>query len=140
MRRTIFSFLAGMTLAAACVNAISVYAFHDVDKELAGGWNEAYLGLCLESVIFAVVVGGPVWLLTLLGRQLFRLKGSSPRPKLGFLLGVAVLPIQYLVETTVRILAHDFADLSRSLYIVFSIIVCTAVLLRDNSKQVKSTA
>lgn len=140
MRRTIFSFMAAMALTAFCLNAISVYVFHDVDKDLVGRWNEAYIELCLEFAIFTVVVGGAVWPLTLLGRRLFRLQSVSPRPNFVRFLGVGVILLQYPVEFAARVLLPRFSDLSLSLYIVASIAASAALLLRDNFKQLQPRA
>jgi hypothetical protein len=56
--------------------AVSVYIFHDVDKDKIGHWNEAFAGLCAESVLFAVIVGGGVALLTSLGGIFFILRDT----------------------------------------------------------------
>jgi hypothetical protein len=75
MLRAILLLMLGVFCTALFSAAISVYIFHDVDKDKIGHWNEAFAGLCAESVLFTVVVGGGVALLTLLGRHLFHLKG-----------------------------------------------------------------
>src|SRR5271167_3418117 len=95
MRRSIFLLMLGILCSALLCAAISVYLFHDVDKDKIGHWNEAFAGLCTESVLFTVVVGGGVALLTLLGQHLFHLKGYSPRSKLGVCLGTGVTVLQY---------------------------------------------
>src|SRR2546430_2357046 len=90
MRRAIPLLMVGIFCGALFSAAISVYVFHDVDKDSIGRWNEAFAGLCAESVWFTVVVGGGVALLTWLGRHLFHLKGYPPRSKLGLFLGIGV--------------------------------------------------
>jgi hypothetical protein len=80
----------GILCTALFIAAISVYIFHDVDQDKIGHWTEAFAGLCVESVLFTLIVGGPVWLLTLLGRHLFHLRDYSPRAMLGLFLGIGV--------------------------------------------------
>jgi len=91
MRRAILLFMLGVFCAALFIGAISVYVFHDVDKDEIGHWNEAFAGLSIELVLFTLIIGGGVALLTFLGRHLFHLKGYAPRSKLGFFLALAFL-------------------------------------------------
>jgi len=58
MRRSIFSLTLGIFCAALVVSAISVYLFRDVDQEMRGRWNEAFVQSCGESVLFALIVEG----------------------------------------------------------------------------------
>lgn len=138
MRRAILLLMLGIFCTALFSSAVSVYMFHDVDKEMIGHWNEAFAGLCTESVLFTVIVGGGVALLTLLGRRLFHLKGYSPRSTLGFFLGVGVTVIQYPWDFVGRVAFPKLADFSLSLYLVVAIVLCAIVLVRDNFKQAKS--
>jgi hypothetical protein len=119
------------------VSAISVYLFHDVDRDMIGHWNEAFIGLCVESTEFTLIVGAPVSLLTWLGRRLFRLTGYSPRAKLGLFLGIGVSVFQYPWEFAVRAGLPKFADFALYAYLIVAIILCTVVLLRDNFSQKK---
>jgi len=127
----------GMFCTALFSAAISVYIFHDVDKDKIGHWNEAFAGLCIESVIFTVVVGGGVALLTLLGRLLFNLKGYSPRSKLGACLGIGVTVLQYPWDFVGRTAFPKLADSSLSLYLIVAIVLCSIVIVRDNFRQMK---
>jgi len=111
---------------------------HDVDQDKIGHWNEAFVGLCVESVLFTLIVGGGVALLTLLGRHLFHLKGYSPRAMLGFLLGVGVTVLQYPWEFAVRNRLPKLTDTSLYLYLVVAIVFCAVVIVRDNLRQMKS--
>jgi hypothetical protein len=79
----------GIFFTALFLGAISVYVFHDVDPDKIGHFGEAFLGLALEAVVFSVIIGGAVWPLSLLGRRLLKLRGSSPRAGIGLLLGMA---------------------------------------------------
>jgi hypothetical protein len=49
----------GIFCTALFVAAISVYIFHDVDHDKIGHWNEAFAGLCVESVSFTLIIGAP---------------------------------------------------------------------------------
>jgi hypothetical protein len=127
----------GILSAALLLSAVSVYLFHDVDKDMIGRWNEAFAGLCTESVLFALIVGGGVTLLTLLGRHLFHLKGYSPRAKLGFILGIAVTALQYPWDYVGRLAFPKLADSSLGLYLMVAIVLCSIVIVRDNFRQMR---
>jgi hypothetical protein len=137
MRRAILLLMLGIFCTALFGAAISVYIFHDVDQDKIGHWNEAFAGLCTESVLFTLVVGGGVALLTLLGRRLFHLKEYSPRAILGFLLGVGVTIFQYPWEFAARKELPKLADSFLSLYLVVAIVLCAFVIIRDNFRQMK---
>ena len=115
MRRAILLFTIGMLFAALLIAAISVYIFHDVDKDQIGNWNEAFAGLSIEFVLFTLVIGGGVALLTLLGRRHFHLKGYSPRSKFSFLIGIGVSVLQYPWDFAGRVAFPTLADFSLSL-------------------------
>lgn len=137
MRRAILLLMLGIFCTALFSTAISVYIFHDVDKDKIGHWNEAFAGLCTESVLFTVVVGGGVALLTLLGRHLFHLKGYSPRAKLGLFLGIGVTVLQYPWDFVGRTAFPKLADSSLSLYLIVAIVLCSIVIVRDSFRQMK---
>jgi cell division protein FtsL len=137
MRRTILLLMLGLFCTALSSAAITVYIFHDVDKDMIGHWNEAFAGLCIESVLFTVVVGGGVALLTLLGRHIFRLKGYSPRAKLGLFLGIGVTVFQYPWDFVGRAAFPKLADSSLFLSLIVAIVLCSIVIVRDNFKQMK---
>jgi hypothetical protein len=48
----------GVFCTALFSSAITVYIFHDVDKDMTGRWNDAFAGLCTGSVLFTMIVGG----------------------------------------------------------------------------------
>ena len=137
MWRAILLFMLGILCAALLSDAISVYIFHDVDKDMIGHWNEAFAGLCIEFVLFTLIVGGGVALLTLLGRQLLHLKGYSPRSKLAFFLGIGVTVVQYLWDFAGRAAVPKLADSSLALYLIVAIVLCSIFLVRDNFRQMK---
>jgi hypothetical protein len=137
MRRTTLFLMLGIFGTALFGAVISVYMLHDVDQDKIGHWNEAFLGLCVESVLFTLIVGGGVTFLSLLGRHFFHLKGYSPRAMLGFLLGVGVTVLQYPWEFAVRKQLPKLANTSLYLYLVIAIVFCTVVIIRDNLRQMK---
>ena len=137
MRRTILLFILAMFGTALLNAAISVYIFHDVDKDQVGHWNEAFAGLCGEIVLFTLVVGVGLALLTWIGRLLFHLKGYSPRAKLGLFLGVGVSVLQYPWDFVGRAAFPAYADSFLSLYLIVAIVLCSIVIVRDNFRQMK---
>lgn len=137
MLRTIFLFMLGMFGTGLLNAAISVYLLHDVDKDMIGHSNEAFAGLCGEIVLFTLVIGAGVALLTWLGRLLFRLKGSSPRAKLGLFLGIGVSIIQYPWDFAGRAAFPKFADTFLSVYLIVAILVCSIFIVHDSYRRRK---
>jgi hypothetical protein len=125
----------GIFSTALFTSAIAVYVFRDVAQDNIGHRTEAFAGLCVESVLFTLVVGGPVWLLTLLGRRLFHLRDYSPRAMLGLFLGIGLTMFQYPWEFAARKLFPKLAESALSFYLMVAIVLCTVVLLRDNFRQ-----
>jgi len=117
------------------VGFVSVYVFHDVDQDKIGHWKEASEDLSIEAVVFSLIIGGAVGLLTVLARHLFHLHDSCPRARVGLSLGIAVTAFQYPCEFVVRKLVPSFAESFLYFYIAAAILFCAAVLLRDTSKQ-----
>lgn len=137
MWRAIRSLVLGMFFTALFLGAISVYVFHDVDKDRIGHWNQAFAEFSIEAVLFSLVVGGLAWLLALLGRKLLKLGGYSPAARMGLYLGIAVAVLQYPFEFAARKLVPGRADSALSLYIVLAVLICTVGLLHDTFKQRK---
>jgi hypothetical protein len=127
----------GIFCTAIFVGAVSVFVFHDVDQDKIGHWNEAFTDLFIEMIVFNLIISSAVWLLALLGRQLFGLRGYSPRARIGLFLGIAATVFQYPFEFLGRRLVPNFAEFFLSTYLVAAIFLCTAVLLRDTFKQRK---
>ena len=71
-----FYLLFGFLLVTLLLGAISVYIFHDVDKEMAGQWDLVFIGLAVEALIFSVGI-------TILAITLTHLKQVVPNPKIG---------------------------------------------------------
>jgi hypothetical protein len=138
MRRSIFCLIVGIFCTALLGSAVSVYLFHDVDRDMVGRLNEAFLALCIESILFALIVGGAAGLLTALGRLAFRLRGYSPYAMPSFFLGVGVTVLQYPWDFSARKLFPKLADLSLSIYLAAAIGLCTVVLLRGILRRKKA--
>lgn len=137
MGRAILLLMLGIFCAALSIAAISVYVFHDVDKDQIGHWNEAFAGLCMKFVLFTLIIGAGVALLVFLGRSLFHLKGYSPRLKLAFFLGISVSVLQYPCEFIGRVLFPKLEDFTLSLYLLVAIVVCAIVIVRNSFRQMK---
>ncbi len=137
MRRTILLFTSGIFFTALLCAAVSVYLFHDVDTELIGHWNQAFAGLCSESLLFAAFIGLGVGLFSFLGRQLLHLKGYSPRAKLALFLGIGVTLVQYPWDFAGRKAFPKHADSSLALYMVLAIVLCSVIVIHDNLRQMR---
>jgi hypothetical protein len=137
MWRAILLLMLGIFCTALFLNAISVYVFHDVDQNKIGHWKEAFADLSIEAVVFSLIISGAVWLLALLGRPLFNLRGYSPRARIGLSLGIATAFFQYPFEFVGRRLVPNRQESFLSFYLVAAILLCTAVLLRDTFMQLK---
>ena len=121
--------------AALPIAAASVYLLHDVDRDMLGRLNDAFLGLCTESTLFALVVGGAAGLLATLGRSVLHLGGYSPRAITGFFAGIGVTICQYPWDIVARKLFPGLQQTSLSVYIFVAMFACVVVLLRDAFKQ-----
>jgi cytochrome bd-type quinol oxidase subunit 1 len=137
MWRAILLLMLGMLCTALFLDAISVYVFHDVDQDKIGHWNEAFADLSVEAVVFSLIISGAAWFLALLGRQLFNLRGYSPRARIGLSLGIAAVGFQYPFEFAGRKLVPNHAEFFLAFYLVAAVFLCTSVLLRDTIKQLK---
>jgi hypothetical protein len=137
MWRAILLFMLGVFCAALLTGAVSVYVFRDVDKELIGHWNEAFAAQCTEAVLFTLIVGCGVAVLTFLGRLVFHLSGCSPRLKLAFLLGVGIALLQYLLDFVSRAALPKLADASLSAYLIVAIALSSVIIIRDGHRQRK---
>ena len=129
------SLVLGIFSAAVLTAAVSVYVFHDVDRDQMGHWNEAFAGLCVEFVLFTVLVGGGAAILTWAGRRIFNLAGYSPRSKSAFFVGAGVAVFQYPWEFLGRWVFPKFADDFLSAYLIMAIVACAVFIVRDNAKQ-----
>ena len=125
-----FSF--GIIVGGIPINLISVYLFHDVDKERVGQWDPAYNDLAVELTIFAVAMTLVLWLLTFLGRLIFSLRGSPTNPKLGFALGLAVIIVQYPWDFVARKLFPTHSNEQLGAYMILSVFSSAAILVWDN--------
>jgi hypothetical protein len=129
-------FFIGMFATALFTNAAAVYLLHDVDADRVGKWNLAFWELTLEFFIFSLVLTLFFLLLTWIGAMVFRLRHVAPNLKLGFVLGIAVMLIQYPAEFTVRKLTPGHTAESFLLgYILLSPICCAAIILLNAHKR-----
>jgi hypothetical protein len=135
MQQSTFLLILGTLCTSLLSSALSVYVFHDVDRDRMGHLNEAFRALCGESLMFTIVFGAIVAVLTQLGNRLFHLSDYTPGSKLSCLLGIGVIVLQYPWDIAGRKLLPQFADSSLLVYLILAIFVCTAALLRDSYKQ-----
>src|SRR5437764_13494196 len=102
MWRVTYSFLSGVLIAAMITNGVAVYLLHDVDADRIGKWNLAFWDLTLEFFIFSLFLTASFLLLIWIGTRVLRLPHAALNPKLAFVLGIAVMLIQYPAELAVR--------------------------------------
>ena len=121
------------------MNAVSVYIFHDVDKELIGKWNIAFRDLLGELLLFGFLVVLVAGALTQLGRLIAKLRPAVPSPKLGFIVGVCVALAQYPVEYITRKIAVEHYSFGLDLYIILSVVIPSVVFIVACRKQQRST-
>lgn len=125
-----------MFATALLTNAAAVYSLHDVDTDRVGEWNLAFRELTLEAFIFSLVLTASFFLLTWIGTMVFRLRHVALNLKLGVVLGIAVMLIQYPAEFTARKLAPGHSADSFLLgYILLSPICCAAIILVSAHKR-----
>ena len=125
-----------MFATALLTNAAAVYLLHDVDADRIGKWNLAFWELTLEFFIFSLVLTVSFFLMTWIGIMVFRLRQVALNFKLGLVLGIAVMLVQYPAEFTVRKLAPGHSADSFLLgYILLSPICCAAVVLLSTHKR-----
>jgi len=112
------------------------YLLHDVDADRIGKWNLAFWELTLEFFIFSLVLTVSFFLLTWIGIMVFRLRQVELNFKLGLVLGIGVMLVQYPAEFTVRKLAPGHSADSLLLgYILLSPICCAAIVLLSAHKR-----
>lgn len=136
MWRLTSRFFIGMFAAALITNAAAVYLLHDVDADRIGKWNLAFWELNLEFFIFSLLLTASFFLLTWIGTMMFRLRHVAPNLKLGLVLGIGVMLIQYPAEFSVRKLTPTHSADSFLLgYILLSPICCACIVLVDAHKR-----
>jgi hypothetical protein len=129
----------GIFATALLSDAVSVYIFHDVDKEKVGHLNEAFVGLVAEIILFTLVIGLGVALLAALGRKLLHLKSYRPHARLGLFLGIGITAMQYPWDYIGRAFFPSFADTFLSLYLVLAIVICSIFIVWDSFMRMKSS-
>jgi hypothetical protein len=136
----ILNFCRGILLSGVLLSAVSVYIFHDVDKELIGKWNIAFRGLLGELFLFGFFVALGTAVLTQLGRLIGNLRPAVPSPKLGFIVGIGVILAQYPVEYLIRKIALERYGFGLDLYIILSMVIPSAVFIEACRRQKRSIA
>lgn len=138
MWRITFRFFLGISAAALLINAIAVYGLHDVDADRVGKLNLAYWELTLELLVFGLILAVIFFLVTWIGTLVFHLRGISPNPALGVVLGIAVTILQYLAEFAVRKLAGHSVEAFLLSYLLLSPVGCAAIVLLNSHKRKRS--
>jgi len=140
MWRVVLSFFRGVCLSALLLGAVSVYVFHDVDRDLIGKWNIAFRYLAGEVLLFGLLVTLGTTILTQIGRIVAGLRSAVPAPKLGFILGASIGVIQYPFESLVRKVADEHYAFWSYAYIVLSILVPSTIFIAACRKQHDATS
>ena len=136
MWRLTSRFFIALFATALLTNAAAVYWLHDVDADRIGKWNLAFWELTLEFFVFSLVLTVSFFLQTWIGIMVFRLRQVALNFKLGLVLGIAVMLVQYPAEFTVRKLAPGHSADSFLLgYILLSPICCAAIVLLSAHKR-----
>jgi hypothetical protein len=121
------------------INFLSIYVFHDVDKDRIGQWNLAFLELCLEFGVFALVATGIFLLFLWLGRMVLRMSAISSNYLLAFLLGVFLILAQYPIEFLGRLFLPSRQDTVLISYLLLSPVLCSALFLRNSFAKLRRT-
>jgi hypothetical protein len=106
----VLSFFRGICLSALLLRAVSVYVFHDAEKQLIGKWDLAFRGLVEEVLLFAILATLGTAVLTQIGRMVAGFRPAGPPTKLGFIVGASVGLVQYPLEFLVRKVADEHYD------------------------------
>jgi hypothetical protein len=117
-------------------NAVAVYLLHDVDADRIGRLNLAYWELTLEFLAFSLVVAACFLLLTWIGTTVFGLRDVTLNLRLGFVLGIAVMLLQYPAEFAVRRLSPTHSDAFLLGYLLLSPLCCAAIVLLNTRRRV----
>jgi hypothetical protein len=133
-------FFVGVLVSALFVNALSVYVFHDVDREMIGRWHEAYFQLNIELLFFSLIVTGLLLLFMCLGIKLFRYPVFSQNVRLAFTLGVGTILIQYVYDLAARSWAPEIAQVVTAIYPLLGSAISAIILIRNGSHPSPSAA
>jgi hypothetical protein len=127
-----FRLFLGMLTTAIFTNAVAVYLLHDVDIDRIGRLNLAYRELTLESLIFAIVATAIFLLAGWIGSLVLRLRVASSGLRLGFVLGIALMLIQYPGELIVRKFSSQHsADSFLLAYLLLAPMCCAGIIILD---------
>jgi hypothetical protein len=117
------------------LSAVSVYVFHDLDKQLIGKWDLAFRDLAGEVLVFALMVARGTAVLTQIGRMVAGLRPAVPTPKLGLIAGASIGLVQYPFEFLLPNVADEQCDFWIYAYIVLSILASSAVFMAACRRQ-----
>jgi hypothetical protein len=127
-----------MLAASIFMNALSVYVLHDVDADRIGKLNLAYRELMEEFLLFAVVATAVFLLVVWLGSMVLRLGVATSGPRLAFILGAAVIVIQYPAEFAIRVMNRQHSSESFLLAYLLGAPVCCAAIVIWNARRRRS--
>jgi|WetSurMetagenome_2_1015567.scaffolds.fasta_scaffold421420_2 hypothetical protein len=134
MWRAAIWFFSGMILSALPVNALSVYVFHDVDKDMIGQWHVAYVQLNIELLIVSLIASGLLLLFICLGEKLFHHPILSLNIRLAFILGVSTIVLQYVCEMAARLWAPQITTIILAVYPFLSAALAAIMLVRNGAR------
>jgi hypothetical protein len=134
MWRLSFKLFSGMLVASVFTNAVAVYLLHDVDADEIGNFNSAYRGLMLEFLVYSIIVTAIFLLTVWTGSQVMRSRVDSSA-RIGFILGTAVILIQYPAEFIVRWRTGHSSNLFLLAYMLLAPIGCASIVLVDARKR-----
>jgi hypothetical protein len=127
-----FRLFLGMVTTSIFTNAVAVYLLHDVDIDRIGRLNLAYRELTLESLIFAIVATAIFLLASWIGSLVLRLRVASSGLRLGLVLGIAFMLIQYPGELIVRKFSSQHsADSFLLAYLLLAPMCCAGIIILD---------
>ncbi len=140
MKRAIVLLALGIFGTALLISVVTVYVLHDVDRDQIDHLNGAFVGLCVESLIFTLSIVFGVAVATLLWRYFAHLNAYAPRGLLALYLGAGVTVLQYLWDFSIRKFLPRLSDLSLGVYLLLAIGICATVLCRDIRQQARQSA
>ena len=122
----------GIAVASILTNALAVYVLHDVDADRLENLNLAYRELMLEFLVFAIVFTATFLLFGWIVSLILRLRIVNSSSIFSFVLGMAVILIQYPAEYLVRKLNADHTS-DRFLlgYLLLTPVCCVAIVFLD---------
>jgi hypothetical protein len=128
MLRLAWVFFSAMVLASLPVSALSAYVLHDAGEHL----NASFISLIGETIMFSLVVSGLFFLWIFSGPKPIRHPATPSNIRLVCCLAIATMILQYPFDLAARTWAHAMSDKLLAVYMLFSPVVCAAILLAYN--------